>query len=140
MFYLWIKALHVVFVVAWFAGLFYLPRLFVYHVDSTEGSINARFCLMERKLYRFTTMNALLAVGLATSLLVMDPHWLQQTWLRWKLGMVVAVVIYHATCGRLVAGFATGRNRHSALWYRWFNEVPAVLLLVIVLLAILKPV
>lgn len=139
MLYQWIKILHIVFVVAWFSGLFYLPRLFVYHADVENPDGDRRFQLMERKLYAFTSMNASIAVVLALGLVAINPSWLQQSWLQAKILLVAAVIAYHLWCGRLTAAFARGENDHSGLWYRWINEIPVLLLFAIVALVILKP-
>ncbi len=139
MIYPWIKALHLVFVIAWFAALFYLPRLFVYHADATDAVSDARFKVMERRLFALMNLAATLALTLGISLLVLEPGWLSAGWLHLKLGFVLALVVYHIYCGRLLSLFRDGRNRHSARWFRWFNEVPALLLLAIVVLAVVKP-
>lgn len=139
MLYLWLKAFHVIFVVAWFAGLFYLPRLFVYHCDVSGDAENARFKVMERKLYKFTVMNTIIAIGCGLGLLVLTPAWLTQHWLQLKLALVAALVGFQWWCWRLVVAFRDGRNRHSGRWYRWYNEIPTLLLFCIVMLVILKP-
>lgn len=140
MLYLWIKALHLVFVMSWFAGLMYLPRLFVYHADTRDSEGDARFRIMERRLFALMTLAAVLAVLCGATLLLLQGAWLAQRWLHWKLVLVGALVVYHIWCARLVSRFRDGRNTHSSRWYRYFNELPAVLLLLIVLLAVIKPV
>jgi putative membrane protein len=139
MLYLWIKAVHVFFVVAWFAGLFYLPRLFVYHAAAMDATGDARFKLMERRLFALMTTAGTLASVFGVTLLVLQPAWLQQGWLHAKLALVMALVLYHIWCGRLVSQFREGRNLHSERWYRWFNEAPTLLLFAIVVLAVVKP-
>ncbi|SRR5690554_3150545 len=140
MLYLWLKALHIIFVITWFAALFYLPRLFVYHAMSTDAPSIERFKLMERKLYRgIMTPSAVLAVGFGLSLLWQAPQWLQQGWLHAKLALVAALIGYHIWCGRLLRVFRDDRNRHSHVWYRWFNEAPALALFAIVILVVVKP-
>jgi putative membrane protein len=139
MLYLWIKALHVVFVVAWFAGLFYLPRLFVYHAAAMDAPGDTRFKLMERRLFALMTIAGTAAAAFGVTLLVLQPAWLQQGWLDAKLALVMALVLYHIWCGRLVSQFREGRNLHSERWYRWFNEAPTLLLFTIVVLAVVKP-
>jgi protoporphyrinogen IX oxidase len=139
MLYLWIKALHVVFVVAWFAGLFYLPRLFVYHTAAMDAPGDARFKLMERRLFALMTTAGTVAAVFGVTLLILQPAWLQQGWLHAKLALVIALVVYHIWCGRLVSQFREGRNLHSERWYRWFNEAPTLLLFAIVVLAVVKP-
>ena len=138
---LWLKAFHVVFMVTWFAGLFYLPRLFVYHADCADETGHARFCLMESRLLALTTVGAVFTVVFGGWLLV--GYWLEAFgeagWLHAKLALVALLIVYHGYCARVVRAFRNGRNRRSARWYRWFNEVPAVLLVAIVLLAVVKP-
>lgn len=139
MLYPWIKALHVVFVVAWFAGLFYLPRLFVYHAATTDAPGDARFKLMERRLYALMTLAAVLATGLGIWLLLLETGWLRQGWLKAKLVLVAGLVVYHIWCGRLLSAFRDGRNAHGERWYRWFNELPTLGLAAIVVLVVVKP-
>ena len=136
---LWLKALHVVFVVTWFAGLFYLPRLFVYHVATADAPGVARFIVMERRLFFIMSLGALLAVVFGIAMIVAVPGYLAMEWLRVKMLLVAALVGYHAWCYRLMLDFRAGVNRHSQRWYRLFNEVPGVLLLAIVILAVVKP-
>lgn len=136
---LWIKAFHIIFMVTWFAGLFYLPRLFVYHADCQDQTGHERFIVMERKLLAIMTLGALLA-GLFGIWLVIGWHWpLSERWLQIKLALVAGLILYHVQCARLVTQFRLGNNRHSGIYYRWFNEVPALLLVAIVLLAVLRP-
>ena len=139
MLYPWIKALHVVFVVAWFAGLFYLPRLFVYHAATTDAPGDARFKLMERRLYALMTLAAVLATGLGIWLLLLQTGWLRQGWLKANLVLVAGLVVYHIWCGRLLSAFRDGRNAHGERWYRWFNELPTLGLAAIVVLVVVKP-
>jgi putative membrane protein len=136
---LWVKALHIVFVVTWFAGLFYLPRLFVYHAMAGDRPSIERFKVMERKLYRgIMTPSAVLAVGLGLWLWL---GWFRGAsgWLHLKIGLVVVLIAYHLWCGALLRAFAADRNRRSHVWLRWFNEVPVVILFATVLLVVLKP-
>jgi len=142
--FLWLKAIHVVSVVSWFAGLLYLPRLFVYHaqiqgatIDDTVG--NARFKIMERKLFKLMTLAALLAIGFGVSMLALSPAYLQMRWLQAKLALVLILVAYHGACFALLQQFAADRNSHSERWYRLFNELPALLLIGIVILVVVKP-
>jgi putative membrane protein len=138
--YLWIKALHVVAMVCWFAGLFYLPRLFVYHVMSEDDTSRERFKIMERKLYRGIMTPAMLAtLALGVGLLILAPEWLSQGWVHVKMTLVAVLVGYHHACGSLLKRLARGENTRSHLFYRWFNEVPVLLLLSIVLLVVIKP-
>ncbi|HFC53066.1 MAG TPA: protoporphyrinogen oxidase HemJ [Gammaproteobacteria bacterium] len=138
---LWVKAFHVVFMVTWFAGLFYLPRLFVYHAMSDDAASNERFKVMERKLYRFTTPSMLLCIGLGIWMLV-EYAWSAYSrsgWLHAKLLLVALLVGYHLYCGRLVREFQEDRNRRSHVFYRWINELPVPILLLVVILVIVKP-
>jgi protoporphyrinogen IX oxidase len=136
---LWVKALHVVFVVTWFAGLFYLPRLFVYHAATSDAPGLARFIVMERRLFFIMSVGALLAVLFGLAMIVAAPGYLAQSWLRAKLLLVAALVGYHTWCYRLMLQLRAGRQPHSQRWYRLFNEVPGLLLLAIVILAVVKP-
>lgn len=134
---LWLKALHIVFVTSWFAGLFYLPRLFVNHAMTEDPAITERFRLMERKLYRFMTPLGVLALAFGIWLWV--GYGFSGGWMHAKLALVTMLVIYHLYCGKLVKDFAHGRNRHTHVWYRWFNEIPVMMLFVIVVLVVVKP-
>lgn len=136
---LWLKAFHVVFVVTWFAGLFYLPRLFVYHATASDPPGVARFIIMERRLFFIMTLGALMAVLFGIAMLICVPAYLQMGWLRAKLLLVAALVAYHGGCYQLMLAFRAGRNTHSGRWYRLFNELPALLLVAIVVLAVVKP-
>jgi putative membrane protein len=136
---LWLKAFHVIAVVTWFAGLFYLPRLFVYHVDAKDAISVERFRLMERRLFTMMTIGAVASVGFGAAMLLEAPSYLAMSWLRIKLVLVLGLIAYHLFCYRLLRDFAQDRNRRSARWYRAFNEVPSLLLIAIVLLAVLKP-
>jgi putative membrane protein len=136
---LWLKALHVVFVVTWFAGLFYLPRLFVYHVATEDAPGLARFIVMERRLFFIMSLGAILAVLFGITMIVAQPGYLALGWLRVKLLLVAVLVGYHAWCYRLMLALRAQRACHTQRWYRLFNEVPALLLLAIVVLAVVKP-
>jgi protoporphyrinogen IX oxidase len=136
---LWLKALHVVFVVTWFAGLFYLPRLFVYHVAITDAPGLARFAVMERRLFFIMSLGALLTVLFGIAMVIAVPGYLAMGWLRAKILLVALLVVYHAWCYRLMLALRAGANQHSQRWYRVFNEVPGLLLLAIVILAVVKP-
>ena len=133
---LWIKSLHIIFVISWFAGLFYLPRIFVNLAMETDTTATTRLLLMARKLFRFTTILAIPALVFG--------GWLMRYgfgggWLHAKLALVVLVIGYHHACGVLLKKFENGANKRSHTWYRWFNEVPIVLLLAIVILVVVKP-
>ncbi len=135
---LWLKAFHVVFVVTWFAGLFYLPRLYVYHVATSEPEGRARFELMERRLFAITSIGAIGTVSFGAAMIAAAPLYLSFGWLRLKLVLVLALIGYHALCYGLMQQLAAGQGR-SQRWYRLFNEVPALLLIAIVILAVVKP-
>lgn len=139
---LWVKALHVASMVTWFAGLFYLPRLFVYHAECSDEAGHARFCVMERRLFAIMTLGAALTVltGVWLVALYGADFWRNAGWLHAKLVFVALLVGYHGACHLYIRAFRERRNLHSSRWYRWFNEVPSVLLLVIVVLAVVKPV
>lgn len=136
---LWLKAFHIIFIVTWFAGLFYLPRLFIYHAEATDTPSIERFKTMERRLFAIMTIGATLAATFGISMLVAAPVMLKLGWIHAKLTLVALLVGYHVWCYLLMKALAAGANRHSSRWYRIFNEVPAVLLISIVLLAVLKP-
>ncbi len=136
---LWVKTLHIVFMVTWFAGLFYLPRLFVYHAMAEDGVSLERFRIMERKLFwGIMTPGGVLTVAFGLWLWL---GWFSPApaWLQAKLFLVALLVAYHVWCGKLLRDFASGRNRRSHVWYRWFNEVPVIALFAIVALVVLKP-
>lgn len=138
--FLWIKAFHLIFVVAWFAGLFYLPRLFVNHAMSDNPAVHAQLKIMERKLLRFITPFMLLALGLGLWMLVQNWAFYKTAgWMHIKLAAVIALVLYHIWCAKLVADFQHERNHHSHVWYRWFNEIPVFFLFGIVILVIVRP-
>jgi putative membrane protein len=136
---LWLKAFHIIAVITWFAGLFYLPRLYVYHADARDSISIERFKIMERRLFALMTIGALASVALGAAMLVAAPLYLAMPWLRIKLVLVLLVVAYHGYCYKLLRDFARDANARSARWYRAFNEVPSLLLIAIVLLAVIKP-
>ncbi len=135
----WIKAWHVIFMVTWFAGLFYLPRLFVYHASTTDSAGIERFRVMERRLFVLMTIGAAMTSLFGLWLLARNPALLETGWMRAKLALVLLLVAYHAWNWRLLRDFAAGQNVRSPRWYRWFNEVPSLLLIGIVLLAVARP-
>ena len=135
----WIKALHVVAMVTWFAGLFYLPRLFVYHAGTSDAPGIARFKIMERRLFILMSIGGTATVLLGLMMIMLVPGYLTMHWLQAKLGLVAVLIGYHLYCHRLVGDFGNDRNRRSSKWYRAFNEVPSILLLGIVILAVAKP-
>lgn len=139
MLFLWIKAFHIISVVTWFAGLFYLPRLYVYHAMADDALGIERFKVMERKLfYGIMTPSAVLAAALGLWL------WLAYdfsgTWLHIKLLLVVLLIAYHIYCGKLLRDFKQDRNRHGHVYYRWLNELPVLILIATVVLVVVKPV
>jgi len=135
---LWLKAFHIVFVVTWFAGIFYLPRLFLYHAAATDTVSIERFQTMEKRLFGITTIGATLTLVFGVSILSVVPGLLQAGWLHAKLTLVLALIAYHGWCYLLMRDLRNGRKR-SSTWYRVFNEVPSVLLIAIVVLAVVKP-
>jgi putative membrane protein len=134
---LWIKAFHIIFVTSWFAGLFYLPRIFVNLAMATEKSELDRLLLMAHKLYRFVTPIAYLALGLGTWLWL--GYGFEGMWLNIKLLLLLPLLAYHFYCGHLLKQFKQGLNTHGHIWYRWFNEAPVLLLAAIVILVTVKP-
>ena len=140
--YLLLKALHLIFMVTWFAGLFYLPRLYVYHAMSEDALSSERFKVMERKLYfGIMTPGAILTLVFGLWLLL-DGAWASYSgtgWLHLKLVLILLLVAYHIWCGKLLLDFKHDRNQRAHRWFRWFNEVPVLFLVAIVLLASLKP-
>ncbi|AEI78404.1 hypothetical protein D9M68_85180 [compost metagenome] len=138
---LWVKALHIVFVVSWFAGLFYLPRIFVNLAMETDAASTQRLLLMARKLFRFMTMLAVPAVvfGLWLYLGYGIGRGAGQGWMHAKLALVLVLIGYHHGCGVLLRKFEAGRNTRSHKFYRWFNELPVLVLLAVVILVVVKP-
>ncbi|PVY81745.1 putative membrane protein [Cupriavidus alkaliphilus] len=138
---LWIKALHIVFVVSWFAGLFYLPRIFVNLAMETDAASTQRLLLMARKLFRFMTMLAVpaLVFGLWLYLGYGIGRGAGQGWMHAKLALVLVLIGYHHGCGVLLRKFEAGRNARSHKFYRWFNELPVLVLLAVVILVVVKP-
>ncbi len=136
---LWLKAVHVMAMVTWFAGLFYLPRLFVYHADASDPAGIERFRIMERRLFALMTVGGAATVVFGIAMLVAFPPYLAMGWLHVKLALVVLLIAYHGYCYKLIRDFAQNRNSRSARWYRLFNEVPSLFLIAIVALAVVKP-
>jgi protoporphyrinogen IX oxidase len=135
---LWLKAFHIVFVVTWFAGIFYLPRLFLYHAAATDTVSIERFQTMEKRLFGIMTIGAMLTLLFGISILSIVPGLLQAGWLHAKLTLVLALIAYHGYCYLLMRDLRNGRKR-SSTWYRVFNEVPSLLLIAIVVLVVVKP-
>lgn len=136
---LWIKAFHILFVVAWFAGLFYLPRLFVYHVDTRDEVGHARFCLMEKRLYGLTTIAMIGTWVFGIWTLMYVPGFMKMGWLHAKLLLVIGLSGYHGWLKFTLRRFAAGSNTHSARYFRIANEIPALALIAIVILVVVKP-
>ena len=135
--YLYIKALHIIFVVSWFAGLFYLPRIYVNLAMASEGAEYDRLLLMSRKLYRFVTPIMLLALGFGLWLWL--GYGMTGGWLLAKLVLVAALVVYHFWCRQILRRFETRTERHSHVWFRFFNEFPVLALFAVVILVVVKP-
>ncbi|MDB5775334.1 MAG: putative rane protein [Herbaspirillum sp.] len=139
MYVLWIKAFHIVFVIAWFCGLLYLPRILVNLSQETDATAVNRLLGMARRLYRFTNMLSVITVLLGAALWAGYGYGPGPAWLHAKVGLVVLVIGYQHACGSLLKKFEMGKNTRSHVWLRWFNEVPALLLLAIVILVVVKP-
>lgn len=137
--YLWIKGLHVAFMVTWFAGLFYLPRLFIYHSDARDTVSLERFVIMERRLFAIMTLGAIVSLILGLILLGLNPALLASGWLHAKLTLLVGLAIYHYRCYAWMQRLKASQRPADTRWLRWFNEIPAPFLLGIVLLATVKP-
>jgi putative membrane protein len=136
---LWLKAFHIIGVVTWFAGLFYLPRLFVYHAEAIDPALRGRFKVMERRLLAMPHIGGALAIAFGIATLATESFYLQAGWLHVKLALVLLLVIYHALLVKLTHDFARDRCHWSSRKLRGFNEIPGVLLLAIVILAVVKP-
>ena len=137
--YLWFKALHIAFMVTWFAGLFYIPRLFIYHTEATESADRTRFTLMERRLFIIMSIGAVLTTLFGLLLLWVNPTLLGQGWFRLKLAFLAGMFFYHYRCHRWIGALASGNLPPDTRWLRWFNEIPVIFLLGVVCLAIVKP-
>ena len=136
---LWLKALHLIFMVTWFAGLFYLPRLFVYHAMSEDQTSLERFKIMERKLF-FGIMTPSMVLTLIFGIwMLFTRDYSTELWLQIKLGLIAVLVAYHVYCAKLVKDFKHDRNTRSHVFYRWFNEFPVLILIAIIFLAVLRP-
>ena len=138
---LWIKSFHLIFVVMWFAGLLYLPRLFVYHAMSDDVIGIERFKMMERKLFAMTTVGGIGALAFGLWLLI-DYAWdaySTSLWIHLKLMLVAVLIAFHLLCGKLMLDFRDGRSRHGHRFYRVLNEIPAVILIAVVILVVVKP-
>ena len=138
--YLWLKALHIIAVIAWMAGMLYLPRLFVYHAASKPGSEQSEtFKVMERRLYKAIMMPAMTVAWLVGIVLVLQGQWFTAGWFQIKFVTVIAMTVMHGLLGHWANEFSHDRNRHSQKFYRIVNEIPTVMLIIIVILAVVKP-
>ena len=139
--YQWVKILHIIFVTSWFAGLFYLPRIFVNLAQDNNPAVQDRLILMAQKLYRFMTilMIPALVFGLILWLYYGVGKGPGSAWMHAKLLLIIFLIGYHHMCGAMIKKFRVGNNKKSHVWYRWFNEVPVLLLTIIVVLVVIKP-
>lgn len=138
-YYLWFKAAHVAFMVTWFAGLFYLPRLFIYHAEAEDELSRSRFMLMERRLFGIMTIGAGITLLFGVLMIWLNPALMKQGWFHAKLGLLVGLAVFHLACQRWIRKLADGYTSRNTKNLRWFNEIPVVFLLGIIGLAILKP-
>lgn len=139
---LWLKALHLIFLITWFSGLFYLPRLYVYHAISKDEISNERFKVMERKLFFGIMTPGMILTFVFGVWMLVDYAWemyASMGWLHAKLGLLAMLVVYHYYCYRYLLDFKFDRNRRSHIFYRWFNEVPVLFLVAMIILAVVKP-
>lgn len=137
--YLVAKALHIIFMVTWFAGLLYLPRLFIYHTQSQDTPSHERFIIMQKRLFSIMSIGAVLTIIFGIVLIAKNPSVMSGGWLHAKLALVGLLIAYHLWCLRISLQLAKGEKPYSSRWLRFFNEVPAIILIAVVLLAILKP-
>lgn len=137
--YPWMMALHIAFMVTWFAGLFYLPRLFIYHAEADDEPSRQRFTVMERRLFNIMTIGAVLTAIFGLVMLWLQPSLLSQAWFQAKLALVGGLLIYHIRCKTWISALAARTTTEPTRGLRWFNEIPALFLLGIVLLAVVKP-
>jgi protoporphyrinogen IX oxidase len=137
---LWIKAFHIIFMVTWFAGLFYLPRLFIYHRAADDSVSRERFCTMEKRLFVIMTIGAVLTIAFGLTLIAMVPGFMMQHWLHIKLFVVVGLIAFHVYCWVIHMALAGNRFKRSDRWLRWYNELPTIALFVIVILAVVRPI
>jgi len=137
--YLWFKALHVAFMVTWFAGLFYLPRLFIYHAEADDEHGRSRFTVMERRLFAIMTLGAVVTLVFGLVLLWLNPGLMKQTWFQIKVLFLLGLSVFHFRCWLWIEQLKNGYTSQNTKGMRWFNEIPVLFLLVIIALAILKP-
>ena len=138
-YYLWLKGLHVAFMVTWFAGLFYLPRLFIYHAEATDEISRDRFVIMERRLFGIMTIGAVLTLLLGLVLIWLNPGLLRMGWFHAKLGLLLGLAVYHLSCRGWMRKLADGYSSPATTNLRWYNEIPVFFLLTIIALAVAKP-
>ncbi|MBT8100256.1 MAG: CopD family protein [Gammaproteobacteria bacterium] len=138
-YYFWLKGLHIAFMVTWFAGLFYLPRLFIYHQTETHADSRSRFQTMEKRLFAIMTIGAALTLILGLWLLALNPALLQLRWFQIKIALLLGLAIYHYRCHAWIVRLRQAAPADDTRWLRWFNEIPVIFLLGIVLLAVAKP-
>ncbi len=139
---MWLKAFHLITMVTWFAGLFYLPRLFVYHAMSDDKTSHERFIVMERKLYYGIMTPGMILTLILGGWMLLDYGWAiygSSGWLHTKLTLIAILIGYHIQCGRWLSSFKHGRNNHSHVYFRWMNEIPVLFLIAIIILATVKP-
>ena len=140
MLFLWLKALHIIFMVCWFAGIFYLPRLFVNHALCEDATVCRQLAIMEGKLYRFITPFAVLTLVFGLWMLVLNwDFYLRSGWMHLKLALVALLIAYHGYCGHLVKVFRLEQNTRSHVYYRWFNEAPVLILFAVTILVVVRP-
>ncbi|MDH3547674.1 MAG: CopD family protein [Gammaproteobacteria bacterium] len=138
-YYIWLKGLHIAFMVTWFAGLFYLPRLFIYHAEAADSLGRARFSIMESRLFVIMTIGATLTTALGLLMLAVNHALLEMRWFQIKLILVVGLIAYHYRCYRWIVTLRTTEETQDSRLLRWFNEIPVIFLLGIILLAVIKP-
>ena len=138
-YYIWLKGLHIAFMVTWFAGLFYLPRLFIYHAEAADSLSRERFSIMEFRLFVIMTIGATLTTALGLLMLAVNHALLEVRWFQIKLILLVGLIAYHYRCYRWIATLRTTDETQDSRLLRWFNEIPVIFLLGIILLAVVKP-
>ncbi len=138
-YYLWFKALHIAFMVTWFAGLFYLPRLFIYHAETADTASRERFHVMERRLFIMTVIGAVLTWVFGLTLAFINSAVFDSRWFSIKIVLVVGLVVYQFRCWLWIRRLHETSETHATRWLRWFNEIPVLLLLAIIILAVVKP-
>ena len=137
---LWVKAFHIIFIVCWFAGIFYLPRLFVNHAMTDQQVVRDQLKIMERKLYRFTSLFAVLTLVFGIWLVSFNPgYYMQSGWFHTKIALVLGLYAYHGMCGKHLKLLARDASPHGHVFYRWFNEIPVLILFAVVILVVVKP-